>query len=75
MPRYFFNVYHQATHVDRDGEELPDKEEAWAEATRIAGGMIRDIDGKLRPGQDWRMEVTDEFANPLWEIRVVAQKK
>ncbi|WP_024576554.1 MULTISPECIES: hypothetical protein [unclassified Afipia] len=75
MPRYFFNIFHDRTHIDPVGEELPDKHAAWAEATRAAGTIIRDIDGGLRPGHDWRMEVTDEFQNPLWEIHVKAEKK
>jgi hypothetical protein len=75
MPRYFFNIFHDHTHIDSVGEELPDKHAAWAEATRAAGAIIRDIDGKLRPGHDWRMEVTDEFQNPLWELHVKAEKK
>nr|WP_202966308.1 hypothetical protein [Treponema endosymbiont of Eucomonympha sp.] len=57
------------------GEELPDQDAAWVEATRTAGEMIKNLDGKLKPGRDWRMEVTDEFQNPLWEIRVNAEKR
>lgn len=75
MPIYHFNVYHDRAHHDLQGEELPDKDAAWEEATRIAGETIKDIDGKLQPGHDWRMEVTDEFANPIWEIHVKAEKK
>jgi len=75
MPRYHFNVFHDRIHFDQVGEELPDKDAAWVEATRAAGDMIKSIDGQLKPGQDWRMEVTDEFQNPLWEIHVKAEKK
>lgn len=75
MPRYFFNVYHDRPTLDRDGMELADKDEAWEKATAVAGRIIQGLDGKLRPGHDWRMEITDEFANPLWEIHVRAQRK
>ena len=75
MPRYFFNIHHDTTRHDRDGVELPDQEEAWKEATTKAGEIIKGLDGSLRPGHDWRMEVTDEFANPLWELHVKAKKK
>jgi hypothetical protein len=75
MPRYHFNIFHDRTHLDEEGEELPDKHAAWIEATRTAGEIIKDIDGELRPGHDWRMEVTDEFKNPLWEIHVKAEIK
>lgn len=66
MPRYFFNVYHDRAELDEEGEELPDLHAAWREATMTAGQIIQDLDGRLRPGKDWRMEVTDEFANPLY---------
>jgi len=76
VPRYYFNVIHgQDRQPDRNGEELPDKHAAWAEATKVAGEIIKDIDGKLQPGQPWRLEVTDEFSGPLWEIRVAAEDK
>ena len=60
--------------IDHDGEELPDKHAAWREATVTAGQIMQDIDGKLQPGKAWRMEVTDEFANPLYVIHVYAEK-
>jgi hypothetical protein len=59
VPRYFFNVLGEARHIDSDGEELPDRHAAWNEATVMAG-----------PGQTWQLEVTDEFANPLFHIQI-----
>jgi hypothetical protein len=70
MPRYFFNVYHERSDLDEVGEELPDGQAAWREATITAGQILQCLEGKLRPGCDWRMEVTDEFANPLYLIRI-----
>lgn len=40
----------------------------------MAGAIIQDVDGKLRPGHDWKMEVADEFANILFVLHVSAQK-
>jgi hypothetical protein len=74
MPRYFFNVYHERSTIDDEGEELPDRHEAWRSATLAAGEMIKEIDGKLVPGREWRLEVTDEFRNPLYVIHVSAEK-
>ena len=56
MAKYFFNVGDIEPSVDYDGEELPDDEAAWNEATRFAGDLIKDIDGKFRPGHlgRWR---------------------
>ena len=53
MPRYFFNVHNVEPTVDDLGEELPDDEAAWKEATSYAGELFKDIDGRFRPGQQW----------------------
>jgi hypothetical protein len=74
MPRYFFHVYHERAEPDHEGEELPDKHAAWQEATVIAGQTLQGLDGKLQPGREWRMEVTDEFANPLYVLHINAEK-
>jgi hypothetical protein len=74
MPRYFFNIHHDTVHLDHEGEELPDKHAAWKEATVMAGKILQDLDGKLRPGHVWRMEVTDESKDPLFVLQISAQK-
>jgi uncharacterized protein DUF6894 len=74
MPKYFFNVFHDRTEWDSVGEELPDQHAAWKEATVTVGQLLQSLDGKLQPDQDWRMEVTDEFANPLYVIHVSAKR-
>jgi hypothetical protein len=74
MPRYFFHVYHDQTLIDDEGEELPDKHAAWREATVMAGQTLQGLDGKLQPDRDWRMEVTDEFNEPLFILHIHAEK-
>jgi hypothetical protein len=75
VPRYFFNVLGETKHIDRDGEELPDRHAAWNEATVMAGQILQDMDGNFRPGQTLQLEVTDEFANPLFHIQIHGAKK
>ena len=59
MPRYFFHVhYGDESYVDEVGEDLADDHAAWLEATSSTGESIRDLDGRLKPGTDWRMDVT-----------------
>jgi hypothetical protein len=74
MPRYFFNIYHNGAQLDEEGEEWPDHHAAWREATVTAGQMLQSIDGDLKPRRDWRMEVTDEFQNPLYVLHINAEK-
>ena len=50
-----------------------DRRAAWKEATITAGQIFQNLDGKLRPGGVWRMEVTDEFGHPLYIISVSAK--
>jgi hypothetical protein len=32
------------------------------------------MDGKFQPGQEWRLEVTDERRNPIYIVRVYAEE-
>jgi hypothetical protein len=75
MPRYFFNVFHHQSEPDSVGEELPDKHAASARRLSPQERFLRDIDGKLQPGREWRMEVTDEFENQIFIIHVNAEKR
>jgi hypothetical protein len=75
MPRYFFHVHDVAPNKDGQGEELPDDEAAWREATSYAGALLNDIDGKFRPGQEWRLEVTDEAGKPIYKIFISAKQE
>jgi hypothetical protein len=74
MARYFFNIHREGSGPDMEGEELPNDESAWREATIIAGDLFKDIDGTFRPGHEWSLEVTDERRNPLYFIRVSAEE-
>jgi hypothetical protein len=75
VPRYFFNVLSDSEHIDPVGEELPDKHAAWKEATVMAGQILQAMDGDFKPGQTWQLEITDEFANPLFRIQVHGENR
>jgi hypothetical protein len=72
MPRYYFHLLGKHGSPDDHGEELPDNEAAWKEATKVAGELFKDIDGKFRPGEEWALEVTDENRTPLYTIHIDA---
>jgi hypothetical protein len=74
MPRYFFNVHDVEPSTDDHGEELLDDEAAWREATYFAGGVLKDIDGKFRPGQCWSIEVMNEAGRAIYCLRIEAKK-
>ena len=60
--------------LDEEGEELPNNDAAWNEATAIAGELFRNGDSEFRPGQEWALEVAAEQRKPLFLIRISAQK-
>ena len=74
MPRYYFNVLNSNPSLDDLGEDLPDKEAAWRQATITAGEIFKAIDGSLRPGQEWTLEVTDEARRPADIIHIEAKQ-
>ena len=47
VPLYFFNVNGAVHSSEENGEEFPDDEAAWKEATLVAGEMFRDIPDKF----------------------------
>jgi hypothetical protein len=63
MPLYFFNFSRASKSETRpfknDGLELVDNDAAWEEATTACGEKLREMDGAFRPGDGWKMEVTD----------------
>ncbi|TYL87398.1 DUF6894 family protein [Bradyrhizobium cytisi] len=70
MPLYFFNVLNLDPSTPAPCEEFPDEEAAWKEATRFAADLFRDVDGKLRPGEEWALEVTDEAGKAIFNIQI-----
>jgi len=74
MPRYYFNVHHEQLGTDKVGEELPDRHAAWKEATVMAGDILRDLDGRFKPGQEWKLEVVDERGSLIYVILIHAEQ-
>jgi hypothetical protein len=74
MPRYYFDVDGLPPAMDAVEEDLRDDEHAWREATVFAGQMFKDVDGRLEPGQDWRLIVSDAGRNPVFVFEVKSQK-
>jgi hypothetical protein len=75
MPRYFFHTHGLQPSHDDSGQQLPDDEAAWHEATLVAGEIFKDIDGKFRPEQEWSLEVTDDQRKPLYAIFINSKQK
>jgi hypothetical protein len=74
MPRYFFSTTHGEQHHDHEeGLDLPDDRAAWSEATTACGELLREVDGKLKPNQEWRMDVNNENHELIFRLRLIPE--
>jgi hypothetical protein len=69
-PLYFFNVRNLGPSAPAQCEVFPDNEAAWNEATHFAAGLFKDVEGKLRPGDEWGLEVTDQAGKAIFNIQI-----
>jgi hypothetical protein len=74
VPKYFFDLHNNFPSFDEIGQDLPNDEAAWREATTYAGEVLRDMDGKMRPGHEWALDVTDENRSLLFHIKIGTKK-
>ena len=74
MADYTFS-FHQAGQLDGEPGtiDLPNDAAAWEEMTTAAGEMLRDLDGNLRPGHEWAVEVRREGGQLLYRVRILAE--
>ena len=68
MPRYFFNVYDDRKLIDEEGTVLPNWRVAQAVAIRYAGELLQSEAERLKAGEDWHLEVTDETGLILFRL-------
>jgi uncharacterized protein DUF6894 len=74
MPRYYFHVaYGDSAKIINEGLELGNKEDAWIEATTACGELLRDMDGKLKPGDAWSMTVKDDSGASVYELKFLTK--
>jgi hypothetical protein len=74
MARYYFNIRHEELREDEEGSVHGTQHEAWIEATETCGQMMRDLDGALAIGPEWRMEVTNEQREIVFVLKVIAER-
>jgi Domain of unknown function (DUF6894) len=73
MPSFIFEITHDGQSCTKTKLDLPNKKAAWEEATRCAGETLRDLDGKLKLGTEWRIDVTDSSRKPIFTLRCIAE--
>ena len=75
MPLYIYRITYGdgAPAWPHDGVELAGDAAAWVEATTACGEMLRDLNGALKAGPEWRMEVTRQSGEVLYRLTFVAE--
>jgi hypothetical protein len=69
MPLYFFSITRDGKPSPiRDGLELADDKAAWEEATTTCGEVLRDLDGSLKPGDGWNMQVSNHQGKTVYVL-------
>ena len=75
MPLYFFVITQgDNSSVDEEGIEFTDLHAAWEEATKAGGQLLRDLDGSLKVGDLWSIQVLDENKKPLRRLVITAEE-
>ena len=74
MPLYFLRV---KSGIFSGGEDLSidlaDNDAAWDELRRVAGDLLGENCGKLKPDSQWQIELLDGFKKPIFKITIVAE--
>ena len=66
---YFFRIF--TNDVKRHQTEaiaFPSKEAAWHEASTSSGEILREMDGNMHIGMDWRMEVSNAAGELIYRL-------
>lgn len=71
---YFFRIFTNGVERNQTlGLAFTSKDAAWQEASAAAWEIIRDMEDKVHPGLDWRMDVTDAAGDLVYRFAFSAQ--
>ena len=72
---YFLRVFTNGTQRHQtEGITFPSRQELWHEASTSAGEIIREMDGNMHPGLDWRMDVSDSAGDLIYRFSFKAEE-
>jgi hypothetical protein len=73
MPLFSFRTENGERSFASDACEMPGRDEAWKELTRVCGDLIGEGCRNLKPDSQWSMELLDAADTPLFRIRLSAE--
>jgi hypothetical protein len=66
---FFFRVFRDGVERHRtEGIEFSSMDEVWEEASTASGEILREMDGKMHVGMDWRMDVSDDDGKLIYRL-------
>ncbi len=72
---YFFRVFTDGIERNRtEGISFASREEAWQEASTSSGEILREMDGRMHIGLDWRMDVTNSAGDLIYRLSFKTEK-
>ena len=72
---YFFRTITNGIERHRtEGLAFASREDAWQEAAISSGEIIREMDGNMHPGLDWRMDVNDSAGDLIYRFSFKAEE-
>jgi hypothetical protein len=75
MPLYFFRIRNGRYSGASDrGTECADRDAAWRELTAVCADIASGISRKLAENAEWHLELLDESKQPVFCIRIVAER-
>ena len=74
MPLFYFRICTGSySGTSGEGFDLPDKDAAWLEMTRVCGDLVGGIARKMKQQSEWRMELLDESRKPVFRVSMMAE--
>ena len=71
---YFFRTFTNGLERQRsEGLAFASLQDAWQEAAISSGEIIREMDGNIDPGLDWRLEVIGPSGDIIYRLSFTAE--
>jgi hypothetical protein len=74
MPLHYFRVDTADGGVTEFPAKIPDAASAWTETTLVFSDLAKSCARTLKENGEWRLELLDAFKQPMFRIRIVAEK-
>jgi uncharacterized protein DUF6894 len=74
VPCYSFRIRRgEYSGTSGSGSEFADSGAAWEEMKKVCGDLIGDVSRKLKPNDEWQIELLDANKKPVFRITLIAE--